>query len=97
MPPVRMKASTAGSSQPLRITAVTCVGSSRTMAWPTTVCPARVSSSRIRAPLVSVSGVFESEIVRTKQPMDRGAFALCSWDASAGGTASRPAHSASSR
>ena len=29
-------------------------------------------------PLVSVSGVFESDIVSTKQPTDTGAFALCS-------------------
>jgi hypothetical protein len=41
------------------------------------VAPA-VRSSRISAPLVSVSGVFESEIVRTKQPIARGDVALCS-------------------
>src|SRR5713101_5608119 len=30
------------------------------------------------APLVSVSGVLESEMVSTKQPTERGAWALCS-------------------
>src|SRR5206468_4049599 len=70
VPPVRMNASTEGAAQPERITAVTWAGSSFTMAWPATRWPAAVRSSRMSFPLVSVSGVFESDMVSTKQPTD---------------------------
>src|SRR6266849_9673470 len=48
------------------------------MLEPTTRCPAAVNRSRINAPLVSVSGVFVSEIVNTQHPSVVGAVALCS-------------------
>ena len=54
--------------QASRTTRATSAGSSRTIADPITVWPPPVSSSRIAAPPVSVSGVLVSDTVRTKQP-----------------------------
>src|SRR5712691_9223209 len=76
VPPVRITAWTFGSAHAPRTTRWTSAGSSRTMLDPTTVWPPALRSSRMTAPLVSVSGVFVSEIVSTKQPMERGAVAL---------------------
>src|SRR5215470_4997862 len=78
VPPVRMTACTAGSAHASRMTRWTSAGSSRTMPLPTTRWPAPARMSRMRAPLVSVCGVFVSEIVRTQQPTEAGALALCS-------------------
>src|SRR5205085_5125684 len=50
----------------------------RTIRESTTRCPAAVSSWRMSAPLVSVSAVFVSETVSTKQPTVVGAVFLCS-------------------
>src|SRR5215831_7987315 len=78
VPPVRITACTPGFAHASRTTRWTSAGSSRTMPLPTTRWPAPASSSRIRAPLVSVSGVLVSEMVRTQQPTELGAVALCS-------------------
>jgi hypothetical protein len=45
---------------------------------PTTRCPAAASRSRMSAPLVSLSGVFVSEMVSTQHPSVFGAVDLCS-------------------
>ncbi len=64
VPPVVMMASAASARAPT--TARTAAGSSRTMSRPVTSCPAAVSVSTMASPLVSVSGVRVSLIVRTK-------------------------------
>src|SRR5687768_10991777 len=78
VPPVMMMTCTDASDAASRMIRCTSVGSSRTMLEPTTWWPAAVRRSRINAPLVSVSGVFVSEIVKTQHPSAFGAVALCS-------------------
>jgi len=78
VPPVRITTCTRGSAHASRTTRATSVGSSRTIVEPTTTCPAAPSSSRITVPPVSFCGVRVSDTVRTKQPTDVGALALCS-------------------
>src|SRR5712691_11471062 len=78
VPPVRMTTCTRASAQASCTMRATSAGSSRTIVEPTTPWPAPARSSRISAPLVSVSGVLVSETVSTKQPTAFGAVALCS-------------------
>src|SRR2546426_1078574 len=78
VPPVTITAWTRSSPHASRTTRCTSAGSSLTIVAPITRWPAPCRSSRISAPLVSVSGVFVSETVSTQQATLLGAWALCS-------------------
>ena len=65
VPPVRITACTSSRVHAARTSRATSAGSSRTTAEPATAWPAAVRSSRMTAPLVSVSRVFVSETVST--------------------------------
>src|SRR5439155_10678537 len=75
---VTITAWTRSSPHASRTTRCTSAGSSLTIVAPITRWPAPCRSSRISAPLVSVSGVFVSETVSTQQATLLGAWALCS-------------------
>src|SRR3989442_4990140 len=84
VPPVTITAWTRSSPHASRTTRCTSAGSSRTIVAPITRWPAPFRSSRISAPLVSVSGVFVSETVSTQQATLLRASALCSRSVASG-------------